>query len=280
MSASLAMANTRMCPNCRAFIDAKERVCPYCETEQRAVRRETPSATGTALKGLIPETHFTTVIFLAINFGLFIVMMLLSQKFGGSFMSINGGVAELFGAKVALNIRYKGEWWRLITAGFLHGGILHILMNSWVLFDLGAQVEHVYGTARYLVIYLVSSVFGFYVSLLVTPASSLGASAALSGLIGAMMAYAKRSGQSFVWSFYLRWAIMIAVIGLLIPAIDNAAHFGGFIGGFAVGWAAASENVNRTTEAVWKAAATVCALTAGGALAFVVVRASMVLSNL
>ena len=122
MSASAAMANTRMCPNCRAFIDVKERVCPYCETEQRPARRETFSPSGTALKGLIPETHFTTVILLAINFGLFIVMMLLSQKFGGSLFSINSGVAELFGAKVPLNIRYKGEWWRLITAGFLHGG--------------------------------------------------------------------------------------------------------------------------------------------------------------
>ena len=153
-------------------------------------------------------------------------------------------------------------------------------MNSWVLFDLGAQVEKVYGTSRYLAIYLISSTFGFYVSLLLSNAPSLGASAALSGLIGAMMAFARRTGQSFIWSFYLRWAIMIAVIGLLIPLIDNAAHLGGFIAGFGVGWIAASPEITRTTEAIWKAAATVCVLAAGASLALVGLRASIVLSNL
>ena len=58
----------------------------------------------------------------------------------------------------------RGEWWRLVTAGFLHGGLLHILMNSWVLFDLGAQVEEIYGASRMWVIYFVSSVCGFYAS--------------------------------------------------------------------------------------------------------------------
>ncbi len=274
------MANTRMCPNCRAFIDAKERVCPYCQTEQQPVHRQSASPTGTALRGLIPETHFTTVILLAVNFGLFIVMMLLSQKVSGSFFSIDLRVAELFGAKVRFNILQEGQWWRLMTAGFLHGGIMHILMNSWVLFDLGAQVEDVLGTARYLAIYLVSSVFGFYVSLQITAADSLGASAALSGLIGAMMAFARRTGQSFVWSFYLRWAILIAVIGLLFPAIDNAAHFGGFVAGFGMGWIAASPRINRATESMWKAAAAVCSVIAAGCIAYACLRASIVISNL
>ena len=58
----------------------------------------------------------------------------------------------------------EGQWWRLITAGFLHGGILHILMNSWVLFDLGAEVEQIYGTSRLIVFYFVSTVTGFWAS--------------------------------------------------------------------------------------------------------------------
>ncbi|MEZ5365296.1 MAG: rhomboid family intramembrane serine protease [Bryobacterales bacterium] len=67
-----------------------------------------------------------------------------------------------------------GQWWRLITAGFLHGGIFHILMNSWVLYDLGAQVEHIYGTSRYLAIYLISSIGGFAASLFGLPESLWG----------------------------------------------------------------------------------------------------------
>ena len=86
-----------------------------------------------------------------------------------------------FGAKFGPAIA-AGQWWRLVTAGFLHGGLLHILMNSWVLFDLGAQVEELYGGARMLVIYFVANVVGFYLSALWRPETpSVGASAALFG---------------------------------------------------------------------------------------------------
>lgn len=222
------------------------------------------------LSNFIPDTHFTTVILLAINFGLFLTALILSNKLTGSSggFSINGGVLEYFGAKSHLQIVVNGQWWRLITAGFLHGGIIHILMNSWVLFDLGAQVERVFGTSRYLVIYLVSSVGGFYLSFLMSYSLSVGSSAALAGLIGAMMAFAKRTNQTMVWSFYMRWVIMIAAIGFLIPGIDNWAHLGGIITGGAIGWFAASTHVNRDIESLWKSAATLCCLATAGALAF------------
>ena len=85
----------------------------------------------------------------------------------------------------------------LVTAGFLHGGLIHIFMNSWVLFSVGAQVEETYGTARYLVLYFVSNVLGFLASALLQPASlSVGASAALFGLIGAMIAAGMRSNSA------------------------------------------------------------------------------------
>ena len=85
-----------------------------------------------------------------------------------------------------------GHWWRLVTAGFLHGGLLHIFMNSWVLFSVGAQVEETYGTARFLVLYFVSNVLGSMPSTLFSPVLSIGASAALFGLIGAMIAAGMR----------------------------------------------------------------------------------------
>ncbi len=254
------MAATRMCPHCRAFVEPSEKVCPYCEgplgatAEQRA-RADEP------VGGLIPATHFTTFIILAINFMIFVAMLVLSGKLGGGdSFSIRGDVAEVFGANRRLAIVYYGQWWRLITAGFLHGGIFHILMNSWVLYDLGAQVEHIFGTARFLAIYLISSVGGFLVSMAFTTNLSLGASAALCGLIGAMMAYGKRTNQSFVFSFYLRWMIMIAVIGLFFPMIDNAAHFGGLAVGFAVAYAAAPVRPSHALDALWKTVATVAVL--------------------
>ena len=255
-----------MCPHCRAFVEPSEKICPYCEGPLGATpRQRAPS--GEAVGGLIPATHFTTFIILAINFGVFVAMMVLSSKLGGGDMfGIRGDVADVFGAKNRLAILYYGQWWRLITAGFLHGGIFHILMNSWVLYDLGAQVEHIYGTARFLSIYLISSVGGFLASLLWSPGLSLGASAALCGLIGAMMAYAKRTDQQFVFSFYLRWILMIAVIGLVFSMIDNAAHFGGLAAGFLVGYVAAPMGPSRSMDAVWKGVATIMCLAAAGSM--------------
>jgi rhomboid protease GluP len=254
------MSNPRMCPHCRAFIDPKARVCPYCDNEvgKPAWRQEQSTP---ALRGLIPASHFTTFIILALNFGVFAATLILSMKLSGgaSMLDIPGEVLLAFGAKQRIYI-INGQWWRLVTAGFLHAGVFHILMNSWVLFDLGSQAEQVFGTARYLVIYLLSSVCGFYVSLLLSPATlSIGASAAACGLIGAMLAFGYRSGSRFIWSFYLRWIAMIAVIGLL-PGfnIDNAAHFGGFAAGFAVAYLAGTASSSRSIETIWNVAAGAC----------------------
>jgi rhomboid protease GluP len=259
-----------MCPNCRAFVEPTDRICPYCEMELHPLQRRVKALTG-PLSSLVPDTHFTTVILLAINFGLFVAALLLSNKLAGGdgSFSIRGGVLVAFGAKYYPDIVDYGQWWRLITAGFLHGGILHILMNSWVLFDLGPQVERVFGTSRYLVIYLVSSVGGFYLSFLMSYSLSVGSSAAIAGLIGAMMAFAKRTNQSVVWSFYMRWVIMIAAIGFLISGIDNWAHLGGLLTGGGLGWIAAASHVNREIDSLWKMAATLCALVTAAALAYV-----------
>ena len=133
-----------------------------------------------------------------------------------------------------------GQWWRLVTAGFLHGGLIHIFMNSWVLFSVGAQVEETYGTARYLVLYFVSTVVGFLASTYFSPHLSVGASAALFGLIGAMIAAGMRSNTAMgaaIRAQYTQWVIYMVVIGLLpIFNIDTAAHLGGLAAGFALAW--------------------------------------------
>ena len=84
-------------------------------------------------------------------------------------MDVDGRVLVEFGGEVRLRRLPSGQWWRLVTAGFLHGGLIHIFMNSWVLFSVGAQVEETYGTARYLVLYFVSTVVGFLASTYFSP---------------------------------------------------------------------------------------------------------------
>jgi len=137
----------------------------------------------------------------------------------------------------------------------------------WVLFDLGAQTEEMYGTARYLAIYFAGTVMGFLASFYWAPqVPSVGASAGICGLIGAMIALGVRDGTSFgadIRKFYFRWVIYLPVFGLLFPATDNAAHVGGLAGGFAVGYLAGTPGFSQSVERIWQIAAGIAlALTA------------------
>jgi rhomboid protease GluP len=228
----------------------------------RAIDRRTPAA---ILGGMIPHARFTTVVILLINFGLFLATALYSMGAGngGDFWGIDVVTLVKFGAKY--NVLARGEWWRLVTAGFLHGGLLHILMNSWVLFDLGPQVEEIYGTSRMLVIYFVSNVVGFYVSAVWSAAPSVGASAALMGLIGAMIALGVRHKNptgSAIRATYMRWAIYVILFGLLPGLrVDNAAHIGGLAAGFGIAYLAGLPRLEGSwTERLWRGASWVCIL--------------------
>ena len=173
---------------------------------------------------------------------------------------ISGGASAglpLFqaGAKFGPYI-HAGQWWRLVTAGFLHGGILHLLMNSWVLFDLGAQTEESYGTSRYLVFYFVSTITGFYASYLWAPNTpSIGSSAGIFGLLGAMIALGvkdKTSHGAAIRGHYVQWGIYALLLSALFASTDNAAHIGGVAGGFVIAYLAGTPRLTGSTERFWQ----------------------------
>jgi rhomboid protease GluP len=247
------MDKRRMCPNCRAFITTSDRTCPYCgqQVGPRAIDARQP---GAIMGGLIPQAHFTTILILVINFGLFL---------GSTYLSPT--IFEI-GASRGLEIFQAHQYWRLVTAGFLHGGWLHILMNSWVLYDLGAQVEQVYGTPRFLVLYFVGTLGGFYLSATLHPAViSVGASAGIMGLIGAMIAFGVANRSSVgnaIRNFYGRWVVYVIAFGL-IPGlnVDKWAHIGGLAAGFVIGYAAGTPVRSSTgREEMWRVLAGVCVL--------------------
>lgn len=265
-----------MCPNCRAFISVDDKVCPYCDMRlgPRSVDRRNPGEIG-----MIPSARFTTVIILLINAGLYAATALYSMQGSGgrNALDIDGETLFRFGAKYPPVMFLYGEWWRLITAGFLHGGIIHILMNSWVIFDLGATVEECYGTSRYLVLYFVSTVAGFAASTFWSPALSIGASAALFGLIGAMIAFGMRTRSaigSALRAHYTQWAVWGLLMGLLpFFMVDNAAHIGGLAAGFVAGYFAGTPPLyDRWTERLWRGAAAACVLLTLGAFALMLRR--------
>ena len=245
-----------MCPHCRAFITSSDRVCPYCNEKvgPRAIEQREP---GAILGGFIPHARYTTIIILVINFGLFVATSVYGNNVG------ENRALMAFGAKCRFAIFTYHQWWRLVTAGFLHGGIAHILMNSWVLFDLGAQVEEVYGTSRMIVFYFVSTVCGFFLSTLWNPGISVGSSAGIFGLIGAMIALGVRHRSALgdhIRGLYIRWAIYGLLFGLLpFFAIDNAAHVGGLAGGFGVAYIAGLPRISSgINEKLWRIVAGIC----------------------
>lgn len=257
-----------MCPHCRAFITTGDKVCPYCN-EPVAPPVQTREEGVRVLGGLIPHVRFNTALILLINVGLYLATAMFSSRLGNSqaFWDIDTMTLRAFGSKWNAAL-LQGEWWRLVTAGFLHGGLLHIGMNMWVLFDLGAQVEEVYGSSRMLVIYFLSTVGGFYLSATRSMADSVGASAALMGLMGAMIAFGIFSRSAIgaeIRSMYVRWVMIILVMGFVSRMrTDNWAHIGGLAVGFGVGYLAGTPRLaGGPIELFWRVAGWVAiALTA------------------
>lgn len=259
-----------MCAQCSAFVSSDDRVCPYCNaplSSRSVARTGTP---GDVMFGIIPAARFTTIMILLVNFALYAATTLITMKLseGGFTTDIPGQVLLAFGAKHRAAIFQGHEWWRLVTAGFLHGGIFHLLMNSWVLFDLGATVEEYFGTSRMLVIYFVGTVLGFLASCYWTSALSIGSSAGIFGLIGAMIAFGTRDKTSYgrqLRSVFVRWAAYSLLIGVVLVAVfpvDNAAHVGGLAGGFLVGYAASDRSARQPAwvSTLWTGLASVCLL--------------------
>jgi rhomboid protease GluP len=253
-----------MCPHCRAFITSKDRTCPYCHETvgARAIDVRSPAD---LLGGLIPHARYATTMLLVINFGLYLVTVIHSMGLGnnGAFMDLDIQTLYQFGGKFRSRI-LAGEWWRLVTAGFLHGGLIHIAMNSWVLYDLGPQVDEIYGTSRFIVFYLLSTIGGFMASTYWSNAPSIGASAGLFGLIGVMIALGVRTQTSVgaaIRGMYIRWAIYGLLFGLVgYFHVDNAAHIGGLLTGFATAYIAGTPRISSSPqEKFWRGAAWACA---------------------
>ena len=258
-----------MCPQCRAFVSPADTSCPYCQAELRT-QDESPPETGQGIGGWIPPHAYTTFLLLVINAGLWIGCVIFSMHQGKSdaWLTLDVRTLILFGGKWRPEMIPGGQWWRLVTAAFLHGGFVHILVNSAGLLVVGAHCEQVYGIARYLAIYVVSSITGFLFSLYFSPGNlSIGASAPLMGLVGALIALAwlRRTSEDVeVSRFYVRLALMGTLINIALPIVsqgvssspmhvDHAAHAGGIVGGaLAALLTGLPDSKQRTREWIWR----------------------------
>jgi membrane associated rhomboid family serine protease len=269
----------RMCPECRGLIERNASVCPLCGARVKSPRSRAGTATSSGrVLGIIPVPSTATSALVAANIALYAISWYMTQSAASAelqstslFSGISGQVLVRLGAKFGPLIA-AGQWWRLVTAMFLHAGLLHIGFNLWCLFDLGPEVESLFSTPKFIVLYLVTGIFGFIVSLFWSPFGiSIGASGAILGLIGILIGASFHHGQlgkeyrSQLW----RWVIYIFAFAL-IPglSIDNAAHIGGLISGLALGYVIPEgEPETRTGENLWNALAVLSVFIIAGSFA-------------
>jgi rhomboid protease GluP len=193
--------------------------------------------------------------FVPLVLGLSVALYLLGLLASGAEVASRGGMFTLlspstrvlrwFGASGAYPVFYEGKWWTLLSATWLHAGVLHILFNMMWVRNLGPSAVDIIGPGRTVIIYVVSGVCGFLLSsvmgafgpqlpFLGGAGLTVGASASVFGLIGALMHYGRVSGSGYIREQTRAWALMGVIMAVLVPGIDNYAHAGGFVGGYAV----------------------------------------------
>jgi len=220
-----------------------KRICQWCVQHEAAQRGE---VVDDAPQRVIPapwvkrEASISlTQLILGANAMVFIAMVAAS----GPSLDFTGQVMVHFGANYG-PLTLSGEWWRLVTYMFLHGGIFHIAMNMWCLWNVGTLCESLYGRWTYVAVYLITGVAGGLASIAWHPVGppSVGASGALFGLTGALIASFylgefSLSGISIkgALSSLLFFAGFSLFLGGVFPGIDNAAHIGGLVSGLALG---------------------------------------------
>ena len=193
--------------------------CPSCASDS------TPVIKGINRNRFIPSQENTQVTKI-LSISLLVVYVF--QFLLGDVLIANFG---LFAPSVT-----NGQWWLLITAGFLHGSIIHLLFNVYILWVLGSQLENIVGKTKFIIIYFVSLLGGSLASYLFSPfgSYSIGASGAIFGLMGAMLVVGRKRNLDI--SQITTLVVINVVIGFVLSGIDWRAHLGGLAAGALITW--------------------------------------------
>lgn len=230
-----------LCPGCRKLVSADERQCPHCGLSAPGSRWRQAAA-----QRLLGDGDRLLQTIIVVNVAMYLLTLFLGGRglrLGPNPMALLAADTQgllLLGATGTIPIDNYHRWWTLISASYLHGGLLHILFNMLALRQIAALVIEIYGTHRMLTIYTLSGAGGFLLSYLAGVRITIGASAAICGLIGAALYYGKSRGGLFGQAVYRQvggWALGIILFGFIVPGINNWAHGGGMAAGFLMGLA-------------------------------------------
>ncbi len=272
-----------LCPNCGKLISVDEPRCPYC-----GIQRPGSSLKNNRLMNLFRDPQQLVRGIIVTNVALFVVSLVLKPSLASvsmnplTFLAPDINSLLVLGATGTFPIDGFGRWWSLLSANYLHGGVLHIFFNMMALRQLAPFVTREFGTSRMFVIYTVGGVVGFWVSYLAGVRLTIGASAAVCSLIGAALYYGKSRGDSYGQAIYRQvggWALAIFVFGLLVPGINNWGHGGGILAGILLGFSMGYQD--RTRERlIHKLAAVICLIVTAAVLLWAVTSgAYLILTN-
>lgn len=231
-----------VCPGCGLLVGVNDQTCYNCG-------RWNPSLWGFSplLRSLGHDLGFVRFII-----GTTVVLYVLTLAWSGPnirmdgmmrMLSPSGEALFVFGGSGALPVFVYGRWWTVLTAGWLHGGLLHILFNVLWVRQLAPASADLYGPGRTVIIYTVSGIVGFGLSSVMGVLApglpfiggarlTVGASAPIFGLLGALVCYGRRVGSSHIGATAWQYAVILFIFGLIFPGVDNYAHAGGFAGGY------------------------------------------------
>jgi membrane associated rhomboid family serine protease len=256
----------RVCTNCGNLTPAERPDCIYCGTmtvEAMAAHQEAERE-HRFLSTLITRSNPFTMLIIGINAGVFLLEWL-AGGMGG--LSADQQVLRAFGGKVNDLISQQHQYWRLVTSMFIHIGFLHFLMNNYALWIIGQEIERLYGSARFVTLYLLTGVVGSLASYTFNPgALSAGASGAIFGLFGVMATFAFRFRKELPARLAtdIRRRILPVIginliFGFSVQIVDNAAHIGGLLAGVVLALIIPYQRPNeRGSALIWRITQVVC----------------------
>jgi rhomboid protease GluP len=223
-----------LCASCGVLVGVNDSTCYNCG-------RRNPGlwGFGPALRALGNDLGFVNIVTGATVI-MYVLSLILSRDGTNIGLTPSSGALQILGASGAVPVFGAGWWWTVLTAGWLHGGILHIFFNVLWIRRLGPEIANLYGAGRMIVIYTIAGIVGFTLSsvmyFLPIPffgaGLTVGASASIFGFLGALVHYGRRTGSSHIGQAGIQYAIFMGILGFIIPGVDNAAHLGGFVGGY------------------------------------------------
>lgn len=224
-------------------------------------------------QGLLGQNGIIRAVLLC-NIAMFVLSVFVdphSLSFSASpfdFLSPGNNSLLALGSTGTIPIFQFHHYWSPITANYLHASLLHILFNMIALLQLAPLVSREYGEHRMIVIYTVSGIAGYILSIVAGVQLTLGASAAVCGLLGALLYYGKSRGGNYGQNIFRQvggWAVGIVIFGFIVPGINNWGHGGGMLAGVVLGFLLGYRERKKETF-IHRSMAVICLATTAGVL--------------